>query len=316
VDVPELTLLPRWTASPIQWLHQAWRRGDDGYALRDESNFQKLIEGFGWDPQTVREVADRILTEADWKYVQHILDINKALLPEVKELYRATVGLAMKELPATPIPTPFGTLPGGYRHISYDWNSIEEVEGEDGEMHSQEDPTALHASDLFGPEYRTATPPNSYTLARTQFSAPMNLEHSILHREIESVIHDLAFRKALIQATKIMRLPQVRQAVREALGPEYSETINNWMKDIARGSSYDQTVLKGGAALIRGVRRRFTIVQIGYNVATLLKHGGIAASHISGEVGIPEFAKASADLMKDKELQKWVDENSGEVGAA
>jgi hypothetical protein len=89
---------------------------------------------------------------------------------------------------------------------------------------SQDDPTSLHASELFGPEYRTATPPNAYTLQRTNFSAPMNLDHSILHREIESVIHDLAYRKALIQATKIMRVPQVRQAVRESLGPEYLDS--------------------------------------------------------------------------------------------
>lgn len=316
VDVPELLYSRGADGQPIKWLQ---RRGDVimmATHFGTDSNFQKLTEGFGWDQKTVRDVANRVLTEADWKYVQFILDVNKGLLPEVKALYRATVGLALEELVPTPIETPYGTLPGGYRHISYDWNSIEEREGPDGESVTQEDPTSLHMSDLFGPEYRIATPPNSYTLKRTNFSAPLSLEHSILHREIESVIHDLAYRKALIQATKIFRQGGVRQAVREALGPEYMNAINGWLKDIARGASYDQTVLKGGAALIRGLRRRFTMVQIGYNVATILKHGGIAASHISGEVGIPEFAKASSDLMKDKELQQWVDEQSGEVRGA
>jgi hypothetical protein len=313
VDVPELTYSIDRYGNPVPWLR------DKGMVIMmathfgTESNFQKLVQGFGWDPEIVRAAANRVLNEADWKYVQHILDINKKLLPEVQDLYRATVGLAMAEVPATPIETPFGTLPGGYRHISYDWNSVEEREGPDGEPVLQEDPTSLHASELFGSEYRTATPPNSYTLERTQFSAPMNLEMGILHREIEAVIHDLAYRKALIQATKVMRQPQVRQGVREALGPEYLDAINHWFKDIARQASYDQTTLKGMAALIRGVRRRFTLVQIGYNVATLLKHGGIAASHIGGEVGIPEFAKASADLVKDVDLQRWVDEQSGEV---
>lgn len=317
VDVPELTYSRGADGTPIQWLRDRGNVVMMATHFGSESNLTKMAEGFGWDPATMRAVADRILTEADWKYVQHILDVNKGLLPDIKALYRATVGLAMKEIPATPIPTPFGELPGGYRHITYDWNAIEEIEDpETGELEQQDDPTSLSASDLFGNQYRTSTPPNSYTLKRTNFSAPFNLEHSILHREIESVIHDLAYRKALIQATKVLRVPQVRQAMRETLGPEYVNTTNSWLRDIARGSQYDQTVLKGAAALIRGVRRRFTIVQIGYNVATLLKHGGIAASHIGAEVGIPEFARASADLMNDRDLQKWVVDNSGEVRGA
>lgn len=317
VDVPELIYSRGADGTPIQWIRDRGNVIMMATHFGSESNITKLAEGFGWDQQTMRDVANRVLSEADWKYVQHILDVNKILLPDIKALYRATVGLAMKEIPATPIPTPFGELPGGYRHITYDWNSIEEMENpETGEMEQQDDPTSLHASELFGNQYRTSTPPNSYTLKRTNFSAPMNLEHSILHREFESVIHDLAYRKALIQASKVLRVPQVRQAMREALGPEYLNTTNNWLRDIARGAQYDQTVLKGAAALIRGIRRRFTLVQIGYNVATLGKHGGIAAFHISGEVGIPEFARASADLMNDRDLQKFVDDNSGEVRGA
>lgn len=317
VDVPELTYSRGADGTPIQWIRDRGNVIMMATHFGTESNLSKLAEGFGWDPATMRAVANRILSEADWKYVQHILDVNKTLLPDIKALYRATVGLAMKDIPATPIPTPFGELPGGYRHVTYDWNAIEEVENpETGEMEQQDDPTSLHASELFGNQYRTSTPPNSYTLKRTNFSAPMNLEHSILHREFESVIHDLAYRKALIQATKVLRIPQVRQAMRETLGPEYVNTTNSWLRDIARGSQYDQTVLKGAAALIRGIRRRFTTVQIGYNVATLLKHGGIAASHIGAEVGIPEFARASGDLMNDRDLQKWVVDNSGEVRGA
>lgn len=319
VDAPELTYSRGADGQPTPWLRNRGEVIMMATHFGSESNLSKLLDGFGWDEDTARSVADRILTEADWQYVQHILDINKMLLPDVKALYRTTVGLAMKDIPAIPIKTPYGELPGGYRHITYDWNAMEERVPESPEEEAvslQNDPTALHASDLFGNQYRTATPPNGYTLSRTKFAAPFNLDHGILHREFESVVHDLAYRKGLIQATKILRVPAVRQGVREALGPEYLNTINSWLRDIARGSQYDQTVLKGAAALIRGIRRRFTLVQIGYNVATLLKHGGIAAAHIGGEVGIPEFAKASADLMNDADLLRWVTDNSGEVRGA
>lgn len=321
VNVPELVYSVDKDGAPVPWLQ---RRSDIimmATHFGTESNFSKLTEGFGWDPDVVRAVANRELTKADWDYVQFILDQHKELLPKVQDLYRATVGLGLDPVEATAIPTPHGMYPGGYRHVTYDWGSIGEFEGEDGAPIEVRDPNALGTSELFGSDYRVSTPPNKYTVARTNFSAPLNLDHAILHTELEAVIHDLAYRKALIQAAKIMAQPAVRQAFREALGPEYLSETNRWLQDVARQASYDQGQLKFFASLVRGFRRRFTMVQIGYNLATLGKHGLIAASHIDGEVGIPRFAKAAGDLMGPSpeggaRWREFVDSNSGEVRGA
>lgn len=321
VNVPELTYSVDARGNPIQWLQTRSDVIMMATHFGTESNLQKLTEGFGWDEQTVRAVADRVLTKPDWDYVQFILDQHHKLLPDVQSLYRDTVGLGIDPVPAISIPTPFGTLRGGYRHVTYDWSAVGEFTDENGEPVVVHDPNALGDSALFGNDFRVSTPSNKYTVARTGFSAPLNLSHDILHRELESVIHDIAYRRPLIQAAKILAQPAVRQTFKEVLGPEYLDQTNRWLQDIAQQANYDQSQLKFFAGMVRGLRRRFTMFQIGYNVATLVKHGGIALSHIGGEVGLPELAKASADLLgrtpeNGQSLAAWVDSQSGEVRGA
>jgi hypothetical protein len=313
VNVPELTYGRDATGAPVPWLN------DKGNVIRaalhfgTEDNFANLVEGFGWDPQVTVDAINREMTAADWKYVQFLWDQVDSLWPEVQALYRDTVGLAPPEVPGRPVPTTTaGTLRGKYWHLDYDWNAVGEFSTEEGNVNVI-DPMALGESAMFGPKYRVATPPNGSTKQRTQFRGPLNLDHATLHRELESVLHDLAFRRPLIQAAKVLKQPGVRNAIRESLGPEYLTRFNEWLQNIARSSSYDQTALRGTAAMVRGLRRRFTMVQIGYNVSTLVKHGGIAAMHMTGEAGT-HLAGAVGDLLRDGEhWQKFIDENSGEV---
>lgn len=313
VNVPELTYGRDATGTPVPWLN------DKGNVIRaalhfgTEDNFANLVEGFGWEPQTTIDVINREMTAADWKYVQFLWDQADSLWPEVQALYRETVGLAPPEVPGHPVPTTTaGTLRGKYWHLDYDWNALGEYSTDEGPVQVQ-DPMALGESELFGSKYRVATPPNGSIKQRTEFRGPLNLDHATLHRELESVIHDLAFRRPLIQATKVLRQPGVRNAIRESLGPEYLASFNDWFQRVARSSSYDQTALSGMAAKVRGLRRRFTTVQIGYNVLTMARHGGIALSHMTGEAG-SHLAGAVADLLRDGEhWQEFVDKNSGEV---
>lgn len=313
INVPELTFGVGADGEPVKWLQYRSQAIMAARYLGERSALDKLLEGFGWDEATFRGALDRVLTKPDWDYVQHTWDMHEQLVPAMDDLYRAESGLPFAKEPRIEVPTPHGTYPGGHVHVDYDWGAFGETTDEVGNPIEKKDPNALGDSDLFGPNYRTATPPNSYTLKRTQFSAPVNLDHNILPREYEAVIHDLAYRSALIQAAKVMRQPGVQQAFREVLGPEYTGAINQMLMSTARQASYDQQQLKAFAALARGFRKRFTMVQIGYNLATIIKHGGIAAFHIAGEVGIPQFMVAQRDIMSHDFWHDFVYDNSGEV---
>lgn len=321
VNVPELLYSRDRFGNPVRRLRTVGDVISMVTHLGTESNLRKLTEGYGWDEATVRAVADEHLTKADYDYAQFILDQHAKLKPDIDELYRDTAGLAIGEQPAIPIPTKFGEYPGGYRHITYDWDAVGEHNTTDGETVTVHDPNALSGSDLFGNDHQIATPPNSSTIARVEsFSAPIQLDHSILHREFESVIHDISYRRALIQAAKVLGHSDVRGAIHDALGPEYNEAIQSWLKDTARKANTDQQQLRLFASLARGFRRRFTTVQIGLNVSTLLKHAGIGIAHINGEVGAGRFARAMSDLYTNpengKRWQDFVNANSGEVRGA
>jgi hypothetical protein len=314
VDIPELTYGKDEGGSPIPWIRDKSMVISAALHMGTESNFAKLTEGYGWDPATTRQAIFANLTPEDWKYVQFLWDQAYKLWPETQALYRATVGLAAKEIPGVKFETPDGLkLQGRYWPLEYDWNALGEQADENGQSVDVKDPMALGNSDLFGPQYRVATPPNRSQKARTQFVGPLNLDHSTVHQQFEAVIHDLAFRKELIQAAKLLRQPAVALAIRESLGPQYLTATKQWLQDIAKQSNYDQTALKGLAGYFRGIRKRFTIVQIGFNVATVVKHAGIAAFHMMGEGGL-ELPGAVKDLMTNGDhWTKFIDANSSEV---
>lgn len=315
VDIPELTYGRDEDGAPIPWLRDKGMVIRAALHLGTEENWAKLTEGYGWDPQRTEQILKREMSPADWKYVQFLWDEAHKLWPETQTLYRATVGLAPREVVGRNITLPDGSkLKGRYWHLDYDWNALGENADSTGQVIDVKDPMALGNSDLFGENFRVATPPNGSVKQRTQFRGPLNLDHATLHREFESVIHDLAFRKELIQAAKLLRQPGVANAIREALGPEYLASTKQWLQDIARQANYDQTALKGLAGFFRGIRRRFTIVQIGFNVATVVKHGGIALFHMTGEGGL-QLPQAIYDVhFGDRgHWQSFVDAHSSEV---
>lgn len=313
VNVPELTFSRTKDGRPVSWMQDRGNLIVAALHSGTEDNWAKLTEGYGWEPTTVKAVLDRELTEADWKYVQFLWDQAAALWPKTQALYRDTVGLAPKEIPGRSVPTPFGELRGAYWHLRYDWGAVGENAGAAGEEIPVTDPMALGTSDLFGDQFQVATPPNGSSKQRTQYRGPLDLSHDALHRDFEAVLHDLAFRKELINAAKLLRQAPVRQAIREALGPEWLRGTEQWLKDIAQSSNYDRTVMAGLTGWLRGARRNFTIAQVGFNMATVIKHGGIAASHMIAEGGA-QLPSAISDLLwNGKHWSKFIDANSVEV---
>lgn len=311
VNIPELTYGRDVDGQPIPWLRNRGNVIRAALHMGTEENWAKLVEGFGWDPATVERAIMQTLTPADWDYVQFLWNANDKLWPEVKDLYRATTGLAPKAVPGRSVTLPDGrVLKGKYWHLSYNWGAIGDDTAEGGEAVRVSDPMSLGVSDLFGEQYQLSTPPNGSTKARTQFRGPLDLNHATLHKELEAVVHDLAFRKELIQAAKMLRQQGVRTAIREALGPEWVGATERWLKDIAQASNYDKTALDGLSRVFSGIRRRFVIVQIGANVATVLKHGGVAALHMLH----PDLPKAAWDIHTNREYwSKFIDDNSPEV---
>jgi hypothetical protein len=96
VNVPELTFSRTKDGAPVSWIQDRGNLIVAALHSGTEDNWAKLTEGYGWEPETVKAVLDRELTEADWKYVQFLWDQAGKLWPKTQALYRDTVGLAPK----------------------------------------------------------------------------------------------------------------------------------------------------------------------------------------------------------------------------
>ena len=282
--------------------------------MGNEENFRKLCEGYGWDPKLVWSLALHHATQADWDYAQFIWDRYEDYWPEIEKLGRETRGLAPAKVEGRPFMVGNQLYRGGYFRLTYRPESIGSFTDENGNEVVVHDPTALKDNDFTPKGYRSSVPPSRHTKARTGFVAPLSLDHDLLHLGFEEVIHDLSYRKALIQAAKILRQPKVSSAIEQSLGPEYLRGLKEWLLYVSGQKVYDYKIQDWWNKSLRWQRRKFVIAQIGFHVWTLLKHGGIAALHMGGEVGLGYLSGAIRDISRNPKVwEKFVEDRSEQV---
>jgi hypothetical protein len=92
------------------------------------SNYRKLLLGRGWASMddagnmndanwrrfVARMISEGILTKEDFDFLQSAWDLNEDIKPLLQKTYYDLEGYYFKEVPATPVVTPFGTYRGGY----------------------------------------------------------------------------------------------------------------------------------------------------------------------------------------------------------
>jgi hypothetical protein len=319
LDVPELVFGENANGTPTKWIRN---RADLIMLMLNvgaPSNLDKLTKGFGWSTEAIFNVIWQHARPEDWKYVKFLWDQHEKLWPKIRDLGRAVQGLAPKKIEGHPVPISANgeTIPGGYWPVRYDPTCVGSVLFDDGKAGVVKDPTLLDASALFGTEYHTALPNNRHTLERTKFLAPLNLNMETIYLGYMQVMHDLAYRPALIQMNKVLTHPSVRKAITDVLGKTYMDELDHWLVYQARQSVYDGKSLRTMTGWMQAFRSAFMNVQMMYNVKTAGKHALIAMAHISTEVS-PKYAGAALGRLFQSPEQRaywsnFVTENSGEV---
>ena len=160
-----------------------------------ENNKTRLMEGKKWSEQQV----EAIISKLDKKALdlgQDIRDIIGTLFPMMKALNREVLGYEPKTEEAVPIATQYGTYRGGYYPLVVDYSKLVDLnrtdEYEEGLSKSQ-------------PPFRAATRQGAYKARASHANYQVRLDLGGLRKHLEQVTHDLAFRKAVIDANKICR---------------------------------------------------------------------------------------------------------------
>jgi hypothetical protein len=118
---------------------------------------------------------------------------------------------------------------------------------------------------------------------------------------MRQMLHDIAMRPSIINASKIFYDKDVRAAITKHYGAEYREMLVPYLKDVANSANFRDDASFVGASALEFVRQNMIATLIGLNPGTVMKHGPTAAINSMTEVGIKNFSKAISGLLSINE---------------
>jgi hypothetical protein len=245
----------------------------------NESNFGKLLEGEGWTERGVWSVLDRHMTKADWDFVQGVWDTLDSLWPKIAAMEKRLSGVEPPRIEARPITTKHGDYRGGYYPVIYD-----PLRAFDVDMRNARNEAALFENTFSRPA--TA---RGHTVARVDYARPLFLSLDVLPRHLSQVVHDLAYREAIVDANKFLTDSRVRGGIEDTLGREYYKQLRPWLQAIANDKVYDERGLAFWDKAAHWARTTTTMVGLGFRATTMMVHGATAASNSVGEIGARWF---------------------------
>ncbi|MDY7579350.1 hypothetical protein RGU70_13610 [Herbaspirillum sp. RTI4] len=244
-----------------------------GMALHvgNESNFDKLTKGYGWEPEKVWGFLHDNMTANDWNAVQHVWDLYEKHWPDMQAMYRRLGQTTPDKIEPRAFKTPFGEMDGGYAAIKYD--PLRSRRGEKDAAGAAIDP----GKGLFGADYfsRSATTNGSMNKRIDGYTDAIDLNFHTIERSLQESIHDLAYREALINANKIVEHPDFRKAFLKAYGREDYSALQDWIGRIANSDNSDRAVGAFGR-FMQYTRTGMVMNAIALRATTVLKHGGSA----------------------------------------
>lgn len=225
--------------------------------LGTETNKVRLMEGKKWSEQQV----EAILSKLDKRALdlgQDMRDIIQTLFPMMKALNREVLGYEPKTEEAVPIVTQYGTYRGGYYPLVIDYSKMVDInrteEYEQGLSKSQ-------------PPFRAATRQGAYKARSAHANYQVRLDLGGLRKHLEQVTHDLAFRKAVIDANKILSNKELRVMIAERVGKVGLQVLDNWVRDVATPPATPTDRLSN---ILRHQRHAVTAAIIMYKLSVLM----------------------------------------------
>ena len=233
--------------------------------MGNETNIKRVREGHKWADAQIRDVLAR-LTRKDWEFVQGVWDYLETFRDESFRLQEDITGMRPQAVEATPltVTTADGetmTLRGGYYPIKYN--------SEKGFMAFQREQKEMDREFFGGNSYSAAQTRQGHLKdrARKGTEEPLLLELSVVTDHVFNVIHDLSYRRAVLDVAKVIKHPVVRDAVRGAVGMEMYEELKPWLMDVANER---QEPMHAVHRMANWARASSSVMQMGWKVTTML----------------------------------------------
>lgn len=245
----------------------------------NEGNRQRIMEGFGFSQAKI-ETMFKELKKNDWDFVQDTWDHLQKYWPEISKLEMDVNGVEPRSVKPVAFSNEHGNYSGGYYPIKYDFERSSEA------YQNNQQKDALYK------QYSTAKAHTDSGHAETRVSyvkRPVLLSLDVLREHHENVIHDLEFRRAVIDANRFLAQKDVKGGIIDAVGLKGYAAINDWVKNAAGGGGEPLTMLDRAA---QWFRFKTTLFNLGYRIAIAPKIAIENLINVSSEVGVSGAARA------------------------
>ena len=238
--------------------------------MGNESNMQRLLSGGvgGQQNLTLGQVMP-ILSEfsaAELQAAQQVWDLFESLRPQIAELERLTKGREPEWIPARALTLRSKegesvTLRGGYFPVVFDPQmSIKESENKE-----------VEAADATKRAARaTNTTRQSFTKQRVEEvkGMPLLLTLDGLYRGLSDVVHDLSFRTAAIDTSRLLRSKRITDAIAEHYGMDRVKELREFVQDMVAGQNAS---INAGAKILQLARQNVAMAGLGLNIMNWLQ---------------------------------------------
>lgn len=255
----------------------------------NKSNLDKLARGYKLKPEAIMDWLNQHATKEDWDWAQKQGEIFAEMKKESDVMYRNMTGIEPESIQIDPVQTVHGEYKGWYHPVVY--HSI--WEGQSKRL--------MGGDALEQNNYVRATTPRGYTKQRSGYAAPMSLDLDATPSRMKQMIHDIAFRPEVINASKIFYDKDIRAAITKHYGKEYRDLLVPYLRDVANSANFRSDAEAVGARTLEWFRQNIIASLIGFNPGTVMKHGPTAAINSLTEVGPINFAKAVKGLFSVNE---------------
>lgn len=228
--------------------------------MGNKDNMARLRDGHEWTNQQIAAVV-KGLTKADWDFVQAMWDYIGSFREEAFALHEEITGLRPQAVEADPVQTPFGVYKGGYYPIRY--NSEKSFKA-----FSQEQ-KGLDRELFGGRNHGAATTKKGHLKERGEFGlgSPLLLELSVATDHIFNVVHDICYRKPVLDVAKIINHKAVRGAIETTVGRQHYRELMPWLQDVAGERAEPMHYIHRA---MRWARSATSIMQMGFKATTAI----------------------------------------------
>lgn len=257
--------------------------------MGNDNNWWKFTSGRGLDETGTQALHNWMMTnmsKEEWEWVQGVWDIFKDLKKQLDTVYLKTVHFPPGRVPIRPLETPHGVFEGGYYPLI-----AENMDFGPGSRTGVE-------SVGKGPGHFTLNIPNPHARQRTGALYPITMSLDHLPDRFYQIIHDIAFKEALMDAKKFLGDPGLLNRIDTHYGKEYRETVTAWLNRIAHVSTFNSAAAKEGQRVSEFLRQNMMSFFVGFNISTVLKHGPTALISSARRIGVDNLLRGYANMYR------------------